>query len=79
VLVAITFWEAPFKTLPSSGGRELHWTFWQWFPGNSYVLLGAALLVVFAAPEVRPTLRALRRTVLHRWDAQRERAGITGR
>jgi alpha-1,2-mannosyltransferase len=79
VLVAITFWDAPFKTLPHLNNLAMKWTFWQWFPGNSYVLLGAALLVVFAAPEVRPTLRALRRRVLHRWDAQRERAGITGR
>ncbi|HEY4455240.1 MAG TPA: glycosyltransferase 87 family protein [Pseudonocardiaceae bacterium] len=78
-LVAVTFWAAPFTTLPNSDGRELHWTFWQWFPGNAYTLLGAALLVVFGAPEVRPALRALRRKALLHWATQRERAGIAGR
>lgn len=69
-LVAITFWDAPFSTLPHSNGQEMHWTFWQWFPGNAYVLLSAALLVVFAVPEIRPTLRAVR-TRFRRVRAQR--------
>ena len=60
LLVAFVFWAAPFSTLPNSGNREQRWTLGQWFPGNSYLLLGVALLVVFAVPEIRPTLRALR-------------------
>jgi alpha-1,2-mannosyltransferase len=60
LVVAVVFWDAPFHTLPSHHDRELQWTLWQQVPGNSYLLLGVALLVVFAAPDLPPLIRAVR-------------------
>jgi alpha-1,2-mannosyltransferase len=58
LVVAGVFWSAPFQTL--GGTRELDWTAWQQVPGNSFVLVGITLLVVFAASDAPRTIRALR-------------------
>jgi alpha-1,2-mannosyltransferase len=44
VLALLTFAIAPHWLLPSGGGRELHWAWWQQAAGDSYALLGLAAL-----------------------------------
>lgn len=38
---------APFKLAPAVAGQELAWTPWQHLVGNSYLVLGALMLVLF--------------------------------
>ncbi|HWE88593.1 MAG TPA: glycosyltransferase 87 family protein [Pseudonocardiaceae bacterium] len=61
-LAAITyvFAEAPFLGLPSQGNRELRWTAAQWLPGNSFTVTAIVALVLFAAPDLPATFRAVR-------------------
>ncbi len=44
VLALLTFAIAPHWLLPSGGGRELHWSWWQQAVGDSYALIGLAAL-----------------------------------
>jgi len=44
VLALLTFAVAPHWLLPSGGGRELHWSWWQQAVGDSYALIGLAAL-----------------------------------
>lgn len=44
VLALLTFAIAPHWLLPSGGGRELHWSWWQQAAGDSYALTGLAAL-----------------------------------
>ncbi|MGW0517172.1 glycosyltransferase 87 family protein [Crossiella sp. NPDC003009] len=46
--VLLLYCTSPFTLLPHSDNRELHWTFWQHIPGNVYVWLAFAALVVLA-------------------------------
>lgn len=46
--------------LPKGDGRELAWSSGEHLLGNSYVLLTLVLLIVWAAPAVRPTWQAAR-------------------
>src|SRR5215468_2891960 len=44
VLALLIFAIAPHWLLPSGGGRELHWSWWQQAVGDSYTLIGLAAL-----------------------------------
>jgi hypothetical protein len=44
VLALLTFAIAPHWLLPSGGGRELVWSWWQQAAGDSYALIGLAVL-----------------------------------
>jgi alpha-1,2-mannosyltransferase len=44
VLALLTFAIAPHWLLPSGGGRELHWSWWQQALGDSYALIALAAL-----------------------------------
>jgi alpha-1,2-mannosyltransferase len=66
LLVALTFWSAPFLNLPNVHGAELHWTLLQQFPGNAFTVLGVVLLVAFAAPDVPTTVSSLRAKLANR-------------
>jgi alpha-1,2-mannosyltransferase len=46
---------APFKDLPGANQQELSWTTWQHIIGNSYLLLGVILLLVFALRPPQPS------------------------
>jgi alpha-1,2-mannosyltransferase len=45
VLALLIFAIAPHWLLPSGGGRELHWSWWQQAVGDSYTLIGLATLI----------------------------------
>jgi len=59
VLALLTFAIAPHWLLPSGGGRELHWSWWQQAVGDSYALIGLAALTYAALTNLPP--RAKRR------------------
>ena len=44
LLALLTFAIAPHWLLPSGGGRELHWSWWQQAMGDSYALIGLVVL-----------------------------------
>ena len=44
VLALLIFAIGPHWLLPSGGGRELHWSWWQQTAGDSYVLIGLGAL-----------------------------------
>jgi alpha-1,2-mannosyltransferase len=54
VLALLTFAIAPHWLLPSGGGRELHWAWWQQAVGDSYVLIGLAALTQAAITDLLP-------------------------
>jgi len=57
VLALLTFAVAPHWLLPSGGGRELHWAWWQQTIGDSYTLIGLAALTRAAITNVLPLLK----------------------
>ena len=54
VLALLTFAIAPHWLLPSGGGRELHWSWWQQALGDSYALTGLAALTQAAIKKLLP-------------------------
>jgi alpha-1,2-mannosyltransferase len=50
----LTFAIAPHWLLPSGGGRELHWSWWQQAMGDSYTLIGLAALTQAAIKNLLP-------------------------
>lgn len=54
VLALLTFAIAPHWLLPSGGGRELHWSWWQQAVGDSYALIGLAALAHAAIKNLPP-------------------------
>ena len=54
VLALLTFAIAPHWLLPSGGGRELHWSWWQQAVGDSYALTGLAALTHAAITNLLP-------------------------
>ena len=54
VLALLTFAIAPHWLLPSGGGRELHWSWWQQAVGDSYALIGLAALTRAAVKNLLP-------------------------
>jgi alpha-1,2-mannosyltransferase len=54
VLALLTFAIAPHWLLPSGGGRELHWAWWQQAVGDSYTLIGLAVLTQAAIKNLLP-------------------------
>jgi alpha-1,2-mannosyltransferase len=54
VLALLTFAIAPHWLLPSGGGRELHWSWWQQAVGDSYTLIGLAALTLAAIKSLLP-------------------------
>ena len=57
LLALLTFAIAPHWLLPSGGGRELHWAWWQQTIGDSYTLIGLAALTRAAITNVLPLLK----------------------
>jgi alpha-1,2-mannosyltransferase len=57
VLALLTFAIAPHCRLPSGGGRELHWAWWQQAAGDSYALLALAVLTGAAINNLLPRPR----------------------
>ena len=54
VLALLTFAIAPHWLLPAGGGRELHWAWWQQAVGDSYALIGLAVLTRAAIKVLLP-------------------------
>jgi alpha-1,2-mannosyltransferase len=54
VVALLTFAIAPHWLLPSGAGRELHWSWWQQAVGDSYVLIGFAVLTLAIITNQRP-------------------------
>jgi alpha-1,2-mannosyltransferase len=54
ILALLTFAIAPHWLLPSGGGRELHWAWWQQTAGDSYALTGLAALTWAATKNLLP-------------------------
>jgi alpha-1,2-mannosyltransferase len=54
VLALLIFAIAPHWLLPSGGGRELHWSWWQQAVGDCYTLIGLAALTQAAIKNVLP-------------------------
>ena len=54
VLALLAFAIAPHWLLPSGGGRELHWSWWQQAVGDSYALIGLAALTHAASSHQLP-------------------------
>jgi len=54
VLALLTVAVAPHWLLPSGGGRELHWSWWQQALGDSYALIGLAALAQAAITNLLP-------------------------
>ena len=50
----LTFAIGPHWLLPSGGGRELHWAWWQQVVGDSYALIGLAVLTQAAIKNLLP-------------------------
>jgi alpha-1,2-mannosyltransferase len=48
VAFATIFWIAPYVKVPFNFGAELHWTWWQRIPGESFVLSAIVLVVASA-------------------------------
>jgi len=57
VLALLTVAVAPHWLLPSGGGRELHWSWWQQGLGDSYALIGLAALTRATITNVLPLPR----------------------
>lgn len=53
-LALLTFAIAPHWLLPSGGGRELHWAWWQQAVGDSYTLTGLTALTHAAITNLLP-------------------------
>ena len=58
-LALLTFAIAPHCLLPSGGGRELHWAWWQQAVGDSYTLIALATLTWTAIKDLLPRPRRL--------------------
>jgi alpha-1,2-mannosyltransferase len=58
-LALLTFAIAPHWLLPSGGGQELHWSWWQQAVGDSYVLIGLAALTQAAITNLPPHRKPL--------------------
>jgi len=58
-LALLTFAIAPHWLLPSGGGQELHWSWWQQAVGDSYVLIGLAILTLAAITNLPPRQKPL--------------------
>ena len=43
----------PFTWLPSTGDKEMLWTWWQHIPGDAYAWIAIGVLVVLAATRPR--------------------------
>ena len=54
VLALLIFAIAPHWLLPTGGGRELHWAWWQQAAGDSYTLTGLAALTHAASSRLLP-------------------------
>ncbi len=54
VLALLTFAIAPHWLLPSGGGRELHWSWWQQAAGDTYALIALAALTQAAIKHLPP-------------------------
>jgi alpha-1,2-mannosyltransferase len=54
VLALLIFAIAPHWLLPCGGGRELHWSWWQQAVGDSYALIGLAVLTHAALTNLLP-------------------------
>jgi alpha-1,2-mannosyltransferase len=54
VLALLIFAIAPHCLLPSGGGRELHWSWWQQAAGDSYALIALAALTQAAIKTLLP-------------------------
>jgi len=54
VLALLAFAIAPLWLLPSGGGHELHWSWWQQAVGDSYTLIGLAVLTQAAIKNLLP-------------------------
>jgi alpha-1,2-mannosyltransferase len=54
VLVLLTFAVGPHWLLPYGGARELHWAWWQQAVGDSYALIGLAVLTQAAIKNLLP-------------------------
>jgi alpha-1,2-mannosyltransferase len=54
VLALLIFAIAPHWLLPTGGGRELHWAWWQQAAGDSYALTGLAALTHAASNSLLP-------------------------
>jgi alpha-1,2-mannosyltransferase len=87
----LTFAIGPHWLLPSGGSRELHWAWWQQVAGDSYALIGLAVLTQAAiknllprpgTPGSEPRRQAASTTRSRSWTAtiqdpgQRDRAGV---
>jgi alpha-1,2-mannosyltransferase len=59
VLALLIFAMAPHWLLPSGGGRELHWAWWQQAVGDSYALIGLAVLTWAAVKYLPPRPKPL--------------------
>ena len=67
VLGLLTFAIAPHWLLPSGGGRELHWSWWQQALGDSYALTGLAALPKQRSRNCYPARNAGIRAQRARW------------
>ena len=54
VVALLTFAIAPHWLLPSGAGRELHWSWWQQAVGDSFALIGFAVLTLAIITNQRP-------------------------
>jgi alpha-1,2-mannosyltransferase len=54
VLALLTFAIGPHWLLPFGGGHELHWAWWQQVVGDSYALIGLAVLAQSAIKNLQP-------------------------
>ena len=54
VLAVLIFAVGLHWLLPAGGGRELHWAWWQHIIGDSYALIGLAVLIHAAAGSLLP-------------------------
>jgi alpha-1,2-mannosyltransferase len=59
ILALLTFAIAPHWLLPSGAGRELHWVWWQQAVGDSYALIGLAVLTRAAITSLLPRSKPL--------------------
>jgi alpha-1,2-mannosyltransferase len=57
VLALLTFAIAPHWLLPTGADRELHWSWWQQAVGDSYTLIGLAVLTQAVIKNLLPRLR----------------------
>src|SRR5215472_4492253 len=57
VLALLTFAIAPHWLFPSGDGRELHWSCWQQAMGDSYALIGLAVLTQAAITNLLPRMK----------------------